>query len=148
MTLLIQGLRCWLIICKSIFLWHHSHTVSTFISVVIQVKKIFVVIKRHINSFKKIILFILAVLGLHCCVGFYLVAASGVHGLLNVGASLVSEHGFQGAQASVVVACGLSRCGFWDLELWHMGLVALRHVSLPESGIKRVSYIGRQILHQ
>ena len=57
--------------------------------------------------FKKLFIF-LAVLGLHCCMGFSLVAASGgyslagssggyslvaVRGLLNVVASLVAEHG-------------------------------------------------------
>ena len=43
-------------------------------------------------------------LGLHCCVGFSLVVASGgyspaaVRGLLVAVASLVSEHGLGGAQ--------------------------------------------------
>ena len=46
-------------------------------------------------------------LGLHCCMGFSLVALSGVHGFFIAVASLV-EHGLQGAQASVVVAHGLS----------------------------------------
>ena len=41
----------------------------------------------------------LAILGLHCCVGFSLVAASGttlcsVQGLLIAVASLVAKHGF------------------------------------------------------
>ena len=46
------------------------------------------------------------------CVGFSLVASSGdsspvvVHGLLIVLTFFVVQHGFQGAQASVVAACG------------------------------------------
>ena len=50
--------------------------------------------------------------------GFSLAAASGVyslvavHGLLIVVASLVAEHRLQSAQASVLVVCGLSSCGF------------------------------------
>ena len=58
-----------------------------------------------------IILFIclfLAVLYLHCCVGFSLVA---MHGLLIVAASLVAEHRRSGTQASVAVAQGLISCG-------------------------------------
>ena len=49
--------------------------------------------------FKKSYLFILAVLGLHCCMGVSLVVVSGgyslvvVCGLLIVVASLVEEHG-------------------------------------------------------
>ena len=52
----------------------------------------------------------LAVLGLHCFLGFYLVAASRGHrpvvtqGLLMVGASLAAERGFWCAGASGVVA--------------------------------------------
>ena len=52
--------------------------------------------------------FFLALLGLRCCTGFPLIAASGgyslvaVCGLLIVVASIVAEHGLQGAQASVV----------------------------------------------
>ena len=49
-----------------------------------------------------------AMLGLCCCIGFSLIAASGgyslvaVCGLLTVVASLVAEHGLSGTQASVV----------------------------------------------
>ena len=55
----------------------------------------------------------LAVLGLCCCTGFSLVAASGgyspvaVPGLLIVVASLVAEPGLSGSWASVVAAPGL-----------------------------------------
>ena len=51
----------------------------------------------------------LAVLGLCCCVGFSLVVVSG-------GYSLVAEHRLQATLVSVVVACGLSRCGFQAVE--------------------------------
>ena len=46
----------------------------------------------------------LAVLDLHCCTGFSLVA---VHRLLIVVASLVAEQRLLGSQASAVVAPGL-----------------------------------------
>ena len=58
-----------------------------------------------------------AVLSLHCCTGFSLVAASmgyslaEVLRLLIVVASLVAEHGLQSTQASVVVAPGLQSTG-------------------------------------
>ena len=53
-------------------------------------------------------------LGLHCCVGFSPVAASGGHsvialcGLLIAVASLFAERGPQGAQSSVAAELGLS----------------------------------------
>ena len=46
-------------------------------------------------------------MGLRCCAGFSLVAASGGYFLVAV-TSLVAEHRLQGAQALVVVAHGLS----------------------------------------
>ena len=69
----------------------------------------------------------LAVLGLcHGCVGFSLLAASGLTLTLTlrsscgdrllVVASLVAEDEFWGARISVVVAGGLSTCGSWALE--------------------------------
>ena len=58
--------------------------------------------------FKNFTYLFLAVLGLRCCVGFSLVAASRL--LIEV-VSLV-------AQASVFVAHGLSRCGSWAVEHW------------------------------
>ena len=60
-----------------------------------------------INGKKKMILFIdfLAVLGLPCCVDFSVVV---VQGLLIMGASPLVEQRLQGAQASAVVAHGLS----------------------------------------
>ena len=66
-------------------------------------------------------IYILAVLGLCCCTGFSLVAASGgyslvVSGLFIAVASLV-ERRLQGMQASVVVAHGLSSCDSQALEL-------------------------------
>ena len=71
------------------------------------------------SFFKKIIYYLLvwAVLGLCCCTGFSLVAVNGgyslvaVPGLLITLASLVEEHGLQGAQASAVVAPGLQSTG-------------------------------------
>ena len=69
-----------------------------------------------------IILFIFGCDGLHCYMGFSLVAANGsyslivVHGLLIMVASLVAEHGLKGSQASVAAACGLSSCGSQALE--------------------------------
>ena len=75
------------------------------------------------------VLFFLALLGLCCCMGWFifsalfsLVAASrssspaAVHRFLIAVASLVAEHGLYGVQASVVAACGLSSCGSWSLE--------------------------------
>ena len=72
--------------------------------------------------FKKIISIYLslAVLGLHCCEGFFfpiVVKTRGcsllaVPGLLIVVASLVAEHRPWGFQSSVVATHGLSSCGF------------------------------------
>ena len=64
----------------------------------------------------------LAVLGLRCCAGSSLVAASrdyalvAEHRLHTVAASLVTEHGLQNSQVSVAVACGLSSCSSLTLE--------------------------------
>ena len=55
---------------------------------------------------------VLAVLDLHCYMGFSLVA---VHGLLIVVASPDANE-LKGTQTSVVVAHGLSSCGSWALE--------------------------------
>ena len=56
----------------------------------------------------------MAVLDLHCCMGFSLVSVSRGHSVVVVGAgfliavaSLVVEHGLCGVQVSVVVAPGL-----------------------------------------
>ena len=64
----------------------------------------------------------MAVLGLHCYMGFSLFAASGscslvaVRGLLIVMVSLVAEHGLQGMQASAVVVprLRLNSCDIQD----------------------------------
>ena len=69
--------------------------------------------------FKKIIFIYLfvAVLGLHCCVGFSLVAASGgyflvvARGLLTGVASPIENHRFWGMRASVVAAPGPQSTG-------------------------------------
>ena len=58
-----------------------------------------------------------AVLGLHCCIGFFLVAKVGATlGLLIAETSLVAEHGLWGAWASAAVACGFSSYHSWGLE--------------------------------
>ena len=51
--------------------------------------------------------FVLAVLGLHCCLGYSLAVVSG---LLTVVVPLVMEHGLQGAGSSVDPVCGFSSC--------------------------------------
>ena len=71
----------------------------------------------------------LAVLGLHCCVGFSLVAMSrgysviAIHRLLTAAASLVAEHRLQARWlqqpwhvGSAAMARGLSSRGSWALE--------------------------------
>ena len=65
-------------------------------------------------SYISIYLF-MAVLGLHCCVGFFLAAESGGYPLVAV-ASLVVEHGFWGLWASVVEVHGLRSRGPGALE--------------------------------
>ena len=86
-----------------------------------QVSSRFVYVFLHVLKILCIYLF-LAVLGLPCCSGFSLVAASrgytlvAVHSPLTVVSSLVSEYGLQGMWASVVAAHGLSCCGSWALE--------------------------------
>ena len=78
-------------------------------------------------------LFILAALGLYCCMGFSLVVGSegyspvAVHRLLITEASCTVEHGLWGAQAphhrgflysgAWALGCtGLSSCGSWSPE--------------------------------
>ena len=59
----------------------------------------------------------LALLDLHCCTGFFLIAVSGSYSLAKVcrlliaPASLVAAHGLQSMWASVAVAHGLGSCG-------------------------------------
>jgi len=67
-------------------------------------------------------IYLLAVLGLCCCTGFFsscrewgLVSSCGC-GLLIAVASLVAEHWLWGPWASVVLARELSSCGSWALE--------------------------------
>ena len=55
----------------------------------------------------------LAVLGLHCHVGYSPVAA---HGLLVAVVSLVGEYRLEDTQPPVAVVCGLSRCGSQALQ--------------------------------
>ena len=86
----------------------------------------------------------MAVLGLHCCMDFSLVAA---HGFLIVVASLGSVVCFMDSRA---LAHELWFVGSRVLaqELWHMGLVALPRVR--SSWIRdwiHVSCIGRWILY-
>jgi len=62
------------------------------------------------------------VLNRHCSVGFPLAVAGGgyslvaLFGVFIAVASLVADHGFQGAPASEVVIPGVSSCGSWTLE--------------------------------
>ena len=64
----------------------------------------------------------MAVISVHCCMGFSLAVPSGVcslvvvWGLLIEVASLVAENGLKGAQASVVGAHRLSSCSSQALE--------------------------------
>jgi len=88
-------------------------------------------------------------LGLPCCTGFSLVA---VHEFLVVVTSLVAEHGLWSAQASVVVASGLSICSYQALEnrlsCGVHDLVAPQHVG--SSRIRDGTHVfctGRQILY-
>ena len=87
---------------------------------------------------------LLAALGRLAVCGLSLGATSGrfsvvaVHGLFTAVASLVSEHGLQGTQASVIAACRLSSCASWSLraqsqQLWHTGLVAQQHVGFSQA---------------
>ena len=88
----------------------------------------------------------MAVLGLHCCAwAFSSYGEQGllfveVHRLLIAVASRCRAWAL-GAQASVVVARGLSSCGTWALELRlrRMGLVAPRHVGSSWPGIEPLS---------
>ena len=85
-----------------------------------------------------LITYLLAALGLRCCLRtFSSCAEQGlllvvVRGLLIWVASLAAEHGLQGRQASVVAASELSSCGTWALlprGTWN----------LPRPGIEPVS---------
>ena len=104
--------------------------------------------------FFKIIIFIwlfLAVLGLCCCTGFPLVAASGGHSLvalcrlLLAVASFVAEHRLQGVQTSIMWLLG-SRARTEQLQC--TGLVAPQHVGSSQIRDQtHVTCIGRQILN-
>ena len=94
-----------------------------FISVLLQqlsycVSFLFFFFNNVINQF----LLFLAVLCLHCCVGFSLLATSRgsslvvVHGLLIAVASLIVKYGLQGTRALVVAIFLLSSCGSKALE--------------------------------
>ena len=91
-------------------------------------------------------LFILALLGLHCCTDFSLVVVSGrwsaavVRGLLIAAASLVVERRLWGTRASVIVARGLSSHGTGIVTPWHVGSFQTRDQT-------HVSCAGRQILY-
>ena len=88
----------------------------------------------------------MAVLGLHCCLGFFLVVTSrellfvAIRGLLIAVASLAAEHGPQGMWASVAVAYGLSSCGFQALNRGPIvvthGLSCLLCSIFPDAGKK------------
>ena len=91
----------------------------------------------------------MAVLSVHCCTGFSLVAAGrgsslgAVCGLLVAVASLV-EHGLQGLWAPVLVAQGLCSCGSGALEhrLSNCGAWASLFCSmwdLPRPGVEPMS---------
>ena len=58
-----------------------------------------------------LLIFLFAVLGLHCCLDFPIAMACGDYPLVAVWAPLVVEHGPQGTQASVAAARGLSIVG-------------------------------------
>ena len=80
----------------------------------------------NLDSFSRFICnigFVLAVLGLHCCSDFSLLAECRggsslveVHRLLIAVASVIVKHGLQGTGASVVAVSGLSSCGSQALE--------------------------------
>ena len=86
-----------------------------------------IVFDKSIKKLFTYLILFLAVLGLHCCMGFSLVVKSRgyslvvVHGLLIVRASLVAEHGLQGAWASVTAAHGLSSCSSLEHKLHSCG---------------------------
>ena len=79
-------------------------------------------------------LFILAALGLHCCVGFSLVVASrrssliAVHGHL-IAVTSVAEHGLYSMRAPGVAACGIFPDQRLNLSLphWHVDPLPLSH---------------------
>ena len=82
--------------------------------------------------------YLLGCVGLHCCVGFSLIAASG-------GCSLATVHRLLIAMAFFIVQHRLSRvhglhasCDSWASsalaqQLWHMGLVASQHVGSSQT---------------
>ena len=53
-----------------------------------------------------------------------------------------------GSRASVVVECGLGSCGLQAQQLWHVGLIAPRHVGSSQTRAQTcVPCIGRRILN-
>ena len=95
-------------------------------------------------------LYFFSLLGLRCCVGFSLVAASrgytlvAVHRLFTEVASLAAEHRALGRVPSVVMARGLSRYGSPALEHRLNSCDALAWLphsiwDLPRLGIKPIS---------
>ena len=102
---------------------------------------------KLINLFIHLLLFLGAVLGLHCCMGAF--SSCSERGLL-FRCSAQASHcsGFSccgsralGTRASVVVAHGLQ-------QLWLTDLVAPQHVGSSRTGDQtHVPFIGRQILN-
>ena len=91
----------------------------------------------------------MAVLGLHCCLGFSLVLVNKgyslfvVCGLLIAEASLVMEHRLLGTRASVVVAPGL----------WSTGSIVVAHRcsciwDIPRSEIEPMQVDSLPLSHQ
>ena len=91
-------------------------------------------------SFFKIVFiyWFLAVLGLHCCMGFYLVAGSGDYSLVAVCSLLivvnspVTKHRLQGTWASVVVAPGSQSTG--SIGVVHGLSCSVACVIFPDQG--------------
>ena len=109
------------------------------------------------KSFLKICLFV-PVLGLCCCMAFFLAVVSWgsslvvMCGLPIAVASLVAEHRRQGKQASVFVACALRSCGSWPRaqaqSLPCTGLVAMHPMgSFRITDWTSVSCTGKWVLY-
>ena len=101
---------------------------------------------NRLNLFSLLCIF-LAVLGLHCCVGFPLVVASGDYPLVashyggfSCGAWTLGHEGFSGCGTRAQES-GFLGCRPEAQYLWHMGLVAVCSVwDLPGLRIEKLLF--------
>ena len=106
----------------------HVHSRTLLLALVLlfitDMEHLWPLLKFYLFHYSILFIYLLAVLGLHCCMGFSLAVVSRgysvfvVCGFLIVLASFIMDHGLYGARSSVLAAPQapehrLSNCGVW-----------------------------------